>query len=135
MIAILLSIAGVVLDGVFYGVTHALDTCLNQETGEFYGDMQYAGLALQCTNGHSQTCLCVQSSNDDTCFLLDLKAAENCGQILTRLPSLLLASLLFLLLSLILVFTYSVFTCMGVCCVKTPAAQQNAPPVATSNSV
>ena len=129
VISILLCIAGVIFDGVIYGVTNALDACGNQETGEFYGDTQYLNQVVNCVVGHSQTCLCVQGSNDDTCFLFDLRGADNCGQILTRLPSLLLASLIFVFLLLVLVFTYSIFTCMGVCCVKTPAAQQNAPPV------
>ncbi len=131
VIAILLCIAGVIFDGVIYGVTHALDACGNQETGEFYGDTQYLFRVQDCAVGHSQTCLCVQGNNDDTCFLFDLRGADNCGQILTKLPSLLLASLIFVFLLLVLVFTYSIFTCMGVCCVKTPAAAagQNAAPV------
>ena len=129
VISILLCIAGVIFDGVIYGVTNALDACGNQETGEFYGDTKYFTQVVNCAVGHSQTCLCVQGSNDDTCFLFDLRGADNCGQILTRLPSLLLASLIFVFLLLVLVFTYSIFTCMGVCCVKTPPAQQNAPPV------
>eukprot|EP01032_Pedospumella_encystans_P026482 gene26482-29924_t len=33
VISILLCIAGVIFDGVIYGVTHALDACGNQETG------------------------------------------------------------------------------------------------------
>lgn len=112
-----------------YGVTHALDSCGNQETGEFYGDSKYYGNVVQCAVGHSQTCLCVQGSNTDTCFLFNLRAADNCGQILTKMPALLLASLLFVFLLLVLIFTYSIFTCMGVCCNKAPAGQNAAPPV------
>lgn len=138
VIAILLCIAGVIFDGIMYGVTNAMDTCVNQETGEFYGDTQYNFQAALCISGHSQTCLCVQGSSDDTCFLFDLRSgADNCGEILTTLPSLLLASLIFVFFLLILVFTYSIFTCMGVCCVKAPAANQNqngAPVTATATA-
>eukprot|EP00388_Colpodella_angusta_P047900 GDKK01074369.1.p1 GENE.GDKK01074369.1~~GDKK01074369.1.p1 ORF type:complete len:240 (-),score=46.57 GDKK01074369.1:218-901(-) len=129
IIAILLCIAGVIFDGIIYGATNALDTCYDRENFTVYGDAQYGGQAINCALQNSQTCLCVQGSNDDTCFLFNLDSADNCGQILTKLPSLLLASLLFVFLLLVLVFTYSIFTCMGVCCVRPPLANQNATPV------
>ena len=131
MIGILLCIAGVIFDGILYGATNALDTCFNQNTGDFYGNTEYNGFAFSCANGHSQTCLCVSGSNSDTCYLFDLKSADDCGEILTKLPSLLLASLIFVFLLLILVFTYSIFTCMGVCCVKEPMAAAGAQSSAT----
>jgi len=132
VIAILLCIAGVIFDGVIYGATNALDTCIDRVNFQVYGDNQYAQQAGACIAGHSQDCLCVQGSNDDTCFLFNLDSADNCGQILTKLPSLLLASLLFVFLMLVLVFTYSIFTCMGVCCVKPPLANQSGAPTPTT---
>lgn len=132
VISILLCIAGVIFDGVIYGATNALDTCIDRVNMQVYGDKQYGTQAGECIPGHSQDCLCVQGSNDDTCFLFNLGSADNCGQILTQLPSLLLASLLFVFLMLVLVFTYSIFTCMGVCCVKPPLAGQNGAPTPTT---
>jgi len=113
VISTLLCIAGVVYGGVMYNTIRALDFCLNQYTGEIYGNDKYYSEAFQCASGHPQTCLCVQSRRENVCFLFDLRSANNCGQILTKLPALLLTSLIFVLVTLLLVFTYSLFTCIS----------------------
>ena len=130
IISIIVLIVGVILDGIWSGVTESLDTCYDQEKGEFYGSSTYQIFALSCASGNSQTCLCVNSGNSDTCYLFDLESADNCGEILTTMPALLLTSLIFLLLLLVTMFIYSIFTCMNTCCNKrNEAAEQNPKPV------
>ena len=123
------------MDGIFYGVTNSLDTCYDQDKGEFYGSSSstYKGYALACVYGHSQTCLCVNGGNSDTCYLFNLESADNCGEILSTMPELLLVSLLFLLGLFGTMLTYSIFTCKVVCCTKRDennAQQQPTPAVA-----
>ena len=135
VISILLCIAGVIFDGVMYNTTQALDFCWNQETGESYGNLNYYPEAVNCAYDHSQTCLCVQSSNDNVCFLFNLNSAENCGQILTKLPALLLTSLIFVLLHLALVFMYSLFTCIYLCSPAVPPAAHHPNPVVSPSVI
>ena len=122
-------IVGVILDGIWFGVSNALDTCYDQKKGEFYGSSTYQPFAFACANGNSQTCLCVNSANEDTCYLFDLENADNCGEILTTMPALLLTSLIFLLLLLVTMFIYSIFTCMNTCCNKRNEAAAEQKPV------
>jgi hypothetical protein len=131
VIAIILLIVGVIIDGITYGGANALDTCGNTNTGEIYGDSANLPYLISCAVDNHQDCLCIQSSNTDTCYLFNLEAADNCGQILNKYPSLLLASVLFELFLLVTVFIYSVCTCKSVCCVSAEqqaAAQNTAPP-------
>jgi len=134
VISILLCIAGVIFDGVMYNTAQALDFCLDQDTGESYGDSKYYPDAAQCASDDSQTCLCVQGSDHlfthNICYLFNLLGAGNCGQILTKLPALLLTSLIFTLLNLMLVLYY-----LFACVLTAPAAHQHplvptAPPAA-----
>lgn len=112
-----------------YNTTRDLDFCLNQETGDTYGNSNYYPDAVECAYDHSQTCLCVQGSNDNVCFLFDLDNGDNCGQILSTLPALLLASLIFVVVNLLLVFTYSLFTCISLCSPDVPPAAHQPNPV------
>lgn len=116
VLGVILLFIGTILDGVFYGVMENLDTCYSRYTNEIYGDSSYSPYAKACAVDHSQDCSCITSDNTDDCYLFDLKAANDCGEVLTTLPSDLLASMFFCLLLLIVVFTYSIFTCMTVCC-------------------
>lgn len=118
IIAIILVIVGLILDGISYGLVHGLDTCFNQDTLEAYGDKSTSnGLQIaNCLAGHSQTCICINASQDDTCYLFNLKSGDDCGVILDKLPSLLVASVIFLAFLFVAVLTYSAFTCKTVCC-------------------
>jgi hypothetical protein len=111
-----------------YGAVNGLDTCGNQDTGEIYGDNKYLSSVVACVSGHSQTCLCVNGGQSDTCYLFNLDSADNCGQILTKMPALLITSVIFLAILFVIVLTYSAFTCKAVCCGR-PAA-----PAAGTNS-
>lgn len=142
VLAILLCFIGTILDGVFYGITHNLDTCYERQTNTVYGDTSYLLAAEACVVGHSQDCMCVSGDDTDECYLFNLKGADDCGLILTTLPDNLLTSMFFLLLLLFLLFTYSVFTCMIVCVEpdrdvyiqdnNNGPAQSSNPPVATA---
>lgn len=116
VLAIILCFIGTILDGVFYGITENLDTCVNKHSLHVYGDSSYAAYAKACIIGHSQECSCVNSDNLDDCYMFNLKNANDCGDILTTLPAELLASMFFLLVLLFVVTTYSIFTCTNVCC-------------------
>jgi hypothetical protein len=132
VITIILLIVGLILDGIIYGATNALDTCGDTNTGEIYGDTANTPYLISCAVDNHQDCLCIQSSNTDTCYLFNLESADNCGQILNKLPSLLLASVLFELVLVGTVFTYSVCTCKTVCC--TGAEDQAAMNAAANSS-
>lgn len=123
--SLILVFAGLGLDGAFYGVTNGLDSCINQKTGEYYGEEGLFSIYAECT-GHSETCLCVNEQTSDKCYVFNIKEADNCGQILTRLPSLLMASVIFLTFLFVLVLAYSIFTCKMLCCKPALADDQAA---------
>jgi hypothetical protein len=132
VIAIIVLVIGIILDGIEFGVTNSLTTCVDGNTGEIYGDGGSSGNALLCAIGDSHDCSCVRDQSGDLCYEFNLQAADNCGQILNQLPSLLLASLLFQLLLFGTVFAYSICTCRSVCCVKEEGKAALAAP-ATNN--
>jgi hypothetical protein len=119
-----------ILDGVVYGATNALDACRDSTTFEVYGDNSPSnGLAMAyCAQQHGQDCMCVRNSDSD-CYVFNLDSADNCGQIMTKLPSLLLAAVLFELILVGTVFAYSVCTCKTLCCASAEdqAAMNGAP--------
>lgn len=136
VISIILLVVGLIIDGIVFGATNGLDTCVDQDTNKYYGDSKYNIYAEACRIDHSQTCVCVNSDNTDNCYLFNLQAADNCGQILTKLPSLLLASVLFMLVLIVVVFVYSIFTCKTVCCASPEdAARMNGTAQAGAGSV
>ena len=96
-----------------YNAIRRLDFCLNQYSGETYGNAEYYPEAFQCANDNPQTCLCVDGRRENICFLFNLGSADNCGQILTKLPALLLTSLIFVVVTLLLLITYSMLTCIS----------------------
>ena len=126
VVGIILCFVGTIFDGVTYGVTNDLKTCINQDTLAVFGESKYYPNAAGCIPDHAQTCLCVNGDNNN-CYLFDLNHGnENCGMVLTKLPSLLLASMFFCLILLALVGTYSACTCMTICCgPKDNSANQN----------
>lgn len=114
--SILVLAVGMIVDGVLYGVTKALDTCAAHGTLEVYGNTDYQAYARACAINHSQDCGCVNGADTDTCYQLNLKSLDNCGQVLTKLPPLYLASVLFMLAMTSVMLTYSVYTCRIACC-------------------
>jgi ferredoxin-thioredoxin reductase catalytic subunit len=116
VIAIIVLGVGIVLDGLSFGLTHSITTCVDGNTDKVYGDSDSSGNAALCAIGDSHDCSCVRDQSGDICYEFNLKAADNCGQIMGKLPALLLASLIFELLLFIAVFGYSVCTCRSVCC-------------------
>jgi hypothetical protein len=110
-----MTIAGTVVDGIFYGATNALETCMNQETGEWWGKTENYVVVSNCDT--SKTCGCA-TGNDDLCYVFDLSKGGDCGQILYKVPALLLASMICCLILLVVSVTYSIFTCTATCCDK-----------------
>jgi hypothetical protein len=126
VIAAIVTLAGIIVDGVAYGTTSRLDTCINQYNGELYGAARFGTRAAACAVKHAQTCLCVDAGNSDSCYLFDLQSAKNCGEILHHLPSLLLASVLFMILLFVFDICYSVQTCFAL---SAEAPEHTTPPV------
>jgi hypothetical protein len=128
---------GMIVDGVLFGASNALDTCIDQDIGELYGDSSYKIYAVSCALDHGQTCACVNGADTDTCYMFNLESAKDCGQILTKLPALLVASVVFMVFTIVLVILYSVLTCKVVCCASQEdtdrlngVASSSAPPAA-----
>ena len=116
----ILLIVGIILDGIWYGVTDSLDACYDQDKNKFYGSTKYQDLAEACAIDNSQTCLCVDGAKEDICYIFNLESANNCGMILTVMPALLLASLILMLVLFVTMLTYSICTCKVVCCTERP---------------
>mmetsp|Transcript_23258 Transcript_23258/g.38784 ORF Transcript_23258/g.38784 Transcript_23258/m.38784 type:complete len:229 (-) Transcript_23258:390-1076(-) len=115
VVSIICCVGGVILEGVFYGVTNDLAACWNQDTGEGYGDSDYQAYALICTYNSGYQCLCVQADKDSDCYEFDLQKGDDCGRILTELPGLLLAAMLVCLAGLCVAIPYTACTCGSVC--------------------
>jgi hypothetical protein len=135
IISIAVLTAGVIFDGLMYGTMNALDTCGDSNTGEIYGETANVPYLISCAVDHHQDCLCIQSSHPDRCYLFNLEAADNCDQVLVKYPSLLLASVLFELVLMIVVFFYSICTCNTLCCVRTTHYSGNTAPSTGSAAV
>ena len=117
--AILLCIAGAIVDGGGYAYIRKLHACANEDL-DAYGNNDYQLTAQGCilTNeGHD--CACVREkfdANSDTdCYLFDLHEGDNCGHILD-LPPDLQASYLLCLVSAFTMLLFSIITCGTVCC-------------------
>lgn len=99
------SSVAIIVDGVYFGITNSLTTCINTDTGDFYGESDYNRYALACSLDEDHQCICVKGS-DDKCYLFDLTDGDDCGVILTKLPSLLLASLFICLSCFLILIVY-----------------------------
>ena len=100
-------------------ILNDLDTCINSNTEELYGNENYDQQAIQCAllSSYNRDCYCIANQYDNTCYSFDLLYERtNCGLLLTKVPPILITSFAFLLLILILSCIYSCFTCCTLCC-------------------
>ncbi|KAJ1438294.1 hypothetical protein B484DRAFT_444734 [Ochromonadaceae sp. CCMP2298] len=135
--SIVLTIAGAVADGIFYGLTNSLATCYSTETNSFYGNADYAGLAGLCSFTSDYECLCVKATNDvnsedSKCYEFDLYNSDNCGLILNKLPKLLLVSCLLCVTLIVVSSIFTCFACSSAC--RKIDAPLVAPPTAVSSA-
>ena len=118
IIVIILTIVGLSWDAMGF-ILNDLDTCINSNTEELYGNENYDQQAIQCAllSSHNRDCYCIANQYDNTCYSFDLLYERtNCGLLLTKVPPILITSFAFLLLILILSCIYSCFTCCTLCC-------------------
>ena len=102
-------------------ILNDLDTCINSNTEELYGNENYDQQAIQCAllSSYNRDCYCISQTGiyDSTCYSFNLlEERTNCGLLLTKVPPILITSFSFLLLILILSCIYSCFTCCTLCC-------------------
>lgn len=116
----ILVVIGFVRDAVMATYLRELETCFDQQTGDVYGADGNTIQAVNCAVGHGQRCLCVNSEETDTCYLFEKKITDTCGDILTAMPDLLIASVVFQILLLGILLYYSVQVCIDLCCPPPP---------------
>ncbi len=120
VIAVIVAVVATAVDGVSSAKFHAYKACVSPATKQIYGDPSYtAFLIATCEFGASSDadtlCYCVNSSKD-ACWEYDLSHSKSsCNDILTIYPDLLSTSFALCGVCLLLVFVYSIFTCVVGC--------------------
>jgi len=142
IIGIIVAVIACIIEGLISAVVNTFATCASG-SGQFYGDTSSANIAYatSCYGFNtlgSEYCSCTTSDGALCYGIYTLEnSANNCGDILTSFAPTLRASVAFLVIALISVFTYSVLTCQVICCSKPgsePAGSQPAVVVMGGNS-
>ena len=112
--AAIISVAGLIVDGIGYGVVHVLDTC-ESNTG-IYGEFSPQALldVTQCYAEHSSwDCTCINIYQEGFCISFNLVSdTGNCEQILGSYTELLLKSTKCLDFLVAFTIFYCIFFCI-----------------------
>jgi hypothetical protein len=130
----ILSFSGMLVDSFGYRRVNALETCVNNVTGEFSGASGLQPEAAQCAVNGGHLCGCV--GDQDICHNFDINKyrGQNCELILTHYTDLLLVSLVFSAFCLAWVFLLAVMGCVTIAKIDTVPAFTNKPAeLATTN--
>lgn len=140
-IGVIVGIVASIFDGIDSSTLGQLKGCYNADTGATYGDTTAGANAVGCTffsSGYDgENCVCAydttSSSTSVTCGYFDLASGNNCEIFLTSFPDKIKTSAAFNVAITVLIFVYSIFTCI-VSCVCCPCCKSNDPPVHTTDA-
>lgn len=109
-IAVAVTIVAAVITAISYVIINGISTCFDEADHHIYGDLTYSGSAISCANGHSEQCSCVSNGNNECYYFSLRKDSADCNVILTTYTSLLRASLIVAIISVLSILIAAVLS-------------------------
>lgn len=136
--AVILLLAGAILDGFSYAFVEEIEACANTD-GHTYGNNNYAAAALGCVvSNRDYDCSCVQdnihTTDDDgvTCYLFDMAGSSISCQPILDLPPPLHGSYSACIAGMLVASVLAIMTCTAVCCPHYAMSEEEAAAMTSS---